>query len=257
MSLSPFLPEVISIATAIGLVLASFLTSALSAAMGLGGGLALIAVMANLVPVAALVPVHGLVQIGSNTGRSLVMTQYVKPNILLWYCVGAIGGAVVGGLIVISLPAPVLQLGIALFVLWSVWGRGPAFQNVALRAVAVAGFAATMLGMFFGASGPVSGAVLSALGLSRHQFVANQAITSLASHILKIIVFGTLGFAFGPWLWLVAAMIGAGFAGTLAGNHLLGRMNDTVFKVGFRILMSGLSIKLIYQAFRSGVPLFQ
>lgn len=248
MNLTFWLPETLSLLAGLGLIAASFLTSAMSAAMGLGGGMTLIAIMANVMPGAALVPVHGLVQIGSNSGRALVLARHVDPKILLWYCAGSIAGAVCGGFIAIRLPVPVLQIGIAFFILWSVWGSKPVFHRLALRAVAAGGFLATLLGMFFGASGPIGGAVLAALGLTRHQFVANQAATSLASHILKIVVFGTLGFAFAPWIWLALAMIVSGFAGTLAGSHLLGRMDEAMFRKGFRVLMSALCANLIFRA---------
>ncbi len=60
-----WLPEAISNSQAIILVITSLLTSMLTAAMGIGGGVLLLAVMASIVPVAALIPVHGLVQLGS------------------------------------------------------------------------------------------------------------------------------------------------------------------------------------------------
>jgi hypothetical protein len=47
-------------------------------AFGIGGGAALLAVMASLVPPAALIPVHGVVQVGSNLGRALT-TFGVRP----------------------------------------------------------------------------------------------------------------------------------------------------------------------------------
>ena len=42
------------------LLLLALLTSALSAAVGVGGGTLLIMIMAQLMPAAALIPVHGL-----------------------------------------------------------------------------------------------------------------------------------------------------------------------------------------------------
>ncbi|WP_161787446.1 hypothetical protein [Endozoicomonas numazuensis] len=48
------------------LILAAFLTSAVTAVLGVGGVL-LITLMPGLIPVAAIVPVHGVVQFFSNT----------------------------------------------------------------------------------------------------------------------------------------------------------------------------------------------
>ena len=47
----------------------SFLTSLITAAFGIGGGVVMIAVLASILPPAALIPVHAVVQVGSNAGR--------------------------------------------------------------------------------------------------------------------------------------------------------------------------------------------
>ena len=248
LSLEAVLPSELPVLWSCVLVLASFMTSAITAAAGLGGGVLLIAIMANIMPLAALVPVHGVVQIGSNAGRALVQARHVDPLIAVWFAAGAGFGAGTGGMIAVELPEHALEAGIGLFVLWIVWGRAPKLGHARKRAMAAAGFIATFLSMFFGASGPIGGAVLSTLGLSRHQFVANQAITALIMHVLKIAAFGLLGFAFAPWLGLIALMIASGFLGTLAGSHLLGRMNEVVFKQTFRFVMTLLAGNLLYQA---------
>lgn len=228
-----------------GLVAASFLTSALTAAFGLGGGMALIAIMANLMPIAALVPVHGVVQVGSNAGRVLVQIRHIDWTILAWYAAGAVAGAALGGSLVVTLPAWALRLGIGIFVLWMIWGKAPDFGAVRRRAMAVTGFVATALSMFFGASGPIGGAVLSKMGLARHAYVGTQAATALSMHVLKIVAFGVLGFAFAPWIGLIGAMIISGFVGTLAGSRLLGRMQESTFKTGFRIIMTLMAGSLV------------
>jgi uncharacterized membrane protein YfcA len=69
------LPNELAPWVAILLLVVSAFTSLISAAFGLGGGLVLLAMMATVMPAAALVPVHGVVQIGSNFGRALVMLR--------------------------------------------------------------------------------------------------------------------------------------------------------------------------------------
>ncbi|POF30476.1 sulfite exporter TauE/SafE family protein [Roseibium marinum] len=249
--LALLLPEQIGSAATVFLILISFFTSALTAAVGLGGGVALIAVMAAVMPAGALVPVHGVVQLGSNAGRALVQLKHVDWLIALWFAVGAAFGAAIGGAIAVELPSAVLKAGIGLFVLWLVWGRAPRFGKARKRAMSAAGFASTFLSMFFGAAGPIGGAVLSTLGLPRHGFVANQAVTALIMHVFKIVAFGVLGFAFAPWAGLILLMVASGFLGTLAGSRLLGRMDEKTFRTGFRWVMTALALNLLWQAARS------
>ncbi|MBD8892033.1 sulfite exporter TauE/SafE family protein [Roseibium litorale] len=245
---SDLLPAAISPLSALVLILSSFAASALTAAVGLGGGVALIAVMANLMPPLALVPVHGLVQLGSNGGRAIVQRRYIDPAIAAWFAGGAIVGAALGGYLAVSIPAAWLRIGIAGFVLWTVWGRVPKLGHARKQAMGIAGFIGTSLSMFFGATGPIGGSVLSTLGLTRHQFVANQAVTSLTMHVCKVAAFGFLGFAFGPWIGLIVLMITSGFLGTLAGTRMLGRMQEETFRKGFKLVMTLLAANLIWQA---------
>ncbi|ADZ68801.1 sulfite exporter TauE/SafE family protein [Polymorphum gilvum] len=249
--LALLLPDSLSTFTSAVLIAASFVTSAITAALGLGGGIALLAVMANVMPAAALIPVHGVVQLGSNAGRALVLLKHVHWDIMLWFTLGAVFGAAIGGSIVVTLPSAILRLGVGLFVLWSVWGRPPRFNGEAARpAMAAAGFAATLLSMFFGAAGPIGAAVLSTLGLDRHGFVANQAATALTMHVLKFAAFGVLGFAFAPWAGLIVAMVLSGFGGTVVGSRLLGRMDEKTFKKGFKLVMTLLAANLLWRAAR-------
>ncbi|WP_417687788.1 sulfite exporter TauE/SafE family protein [Roseibium sp.] len=242
------LPDGLSPAIVLLLTVVSFATSMLTAALGLGGGIALIAVMANVMPTTALVPVHGVVQLGSNAGRAIVQIRHVDWQILMWFAAGAVFGAAVGGSIAVNLPAPYLRLGIACFVLWSIWGKPPRLGRAGRPAMGIAGFIATLLSMFFGAAGPIGASVLATLGLTRHGFVANQAITALVMHVFKVVAFRVLGFAFAPWIGLILLMIVSGFLGTLVGSKLLGRMEEATFKKGFKAIMTLLALNLIWQA---------
>ncbi|MTH99306.1 sulfite exporter TauE/SafE family protein [Roseibium sp. RKSG952] len=249
--LSSILPGDIPVWASLALVLASFFTSAMTAAMGLGGGITLTIIMAFFVPANALVPVHGAVQLGSNAGRVFVQWTYVDWLIVGYFAVGAFFGAAIGGAVAVNLPPDFIRTGIALMVLWVVWGNPPKLKQTSKPVVGIAGFLATLLSMFFAATGPISGSALSMLGLTHFRFVANQAATAGVMHVLKIVAFGLFGFAFAPWVGLIALMIASGLLGTLAGSKLLGRLDETAFKRGFRWGMTALAGVLISEVLYS------
>ena len=62
-----WLPAELPVLAALALVATSFLTSAVSAAFGLGGGVAMLIALLSLTPPVVALPVHALVQIGSNS----------------------------------------------------------------------------------------------------------------------------------------------------------------------------------------------
>ena len=85
--------DALSISSSVVLVVTSFFTSMMTATLGIGGGVLLLAVMAGTMPVSALIPVHGLVQLGSNGNRALMTAKHIDWNMLKYFSLGAIVGA--------------------------------------------------------------------------------------------------------------------------------------------------------------------
>lgn len=239
------LPESISLLTALLLCGVSFLTSALTAAIGLGGGLALLSVMASLLPPLAVIPVHGIVQLGSNGGRSIIQRAHINWQIAGVFALGALVGAIVGGQVVFALPPSMLKGVLGIFILYMLWGPKPRFRKAGTMIYTLTGAVSTFLTMFVGATGPFVAAVLSPAKLTRHQMVATIAICMTQQHAFKILIFGLLGFAFSPWLILTAGMIATGFAGTLVGTRLLTQLPEKQFHIAFKTILTALALNLI------------
>lgn len=237
------LPPDLSLAAGTALVAASLVTSFVTAAFGIGGGAALLAVLASLLPPAALIPVHGVVQIGSNLGRAAVMLGHVAWAIVPAFLAGSLVGALAGGSVVVALPPRAVEVGVGLFILWSVFRTPPAWLR---RFAWLTGGASSFLTMFFGATGPFVIAYLKALSLERRSLVGTHAALMTTQHALKTAVFGALGFAFGPWAGLIAAMIAAGFLGTLAGRAVLMRIDEARFKLALNAVLVVLAARLIW-----------
>ena len=134
------LPDQVSYEIASVLVAASFFTSALTAAAGIGGGLLMLALMAYFIPVSALIPVHGLVQLGSNISRTLVQRQYIDWRITRIFLAGSFFGAALGALLAVQLPEGVLEAFLGLFIVIMVWIKLPALRNATAGVVGLGGF---------------------------------------------------------------------------------------------------------------------
>jgi uncharacterized membrane protein YfcA len=100
--------------------------------------------------------------------------------------------------------------------------------------------------MFFGATGPFVATYGKTLKLGREAHVATHATFMTLQHTLKVVAFGMLGFAFGPWIGFVAAMMIAGVLGTLAGRFVLVKISDTAFKRALDVMLVLLSLRLIW-----------
>lgn len=249
-----WVPEMLGYLDVIVLVGTSFFTSLLTASMGIGGGIALLAVMAQILPAVAIVPVHGIVQLGSNVGRAAIMRADIDKTLLLYFLGGSLVGAFVGGQIVVSLPVSYLQLILGGFILYAVWGPKPKASQANSGSIVVGGGFSTLLTMFVGATGPFVAAILKPMELGKLGQVATMSACMVVQHLLKVLVFGLLGFVFGDYVPLMAAMIATGFLGTLVGRSLLERTSEELFKKGLNLILTVLALRLLWTA---GVALME
>lgn len=247
--LAQLLPDGLPLWAALVAVAAAFFTAALTAAFGLGGGLALLAVVSAVFPPAAIVPVHGVAQLGSNAGRFYLQRRTVVWRIALWFTIGGVIGALLGGRLAIEMPLWALRGGVGLFILYTVWGPRPKAFSPGVKTFFLTGAIGSFLTMFFGATGPIAATMLSATEYDRLKIVSTHAACMVAQHGLKILIFGLLGFAYAEWTWVILAMVAVGFAGTTVGTHYLRRMPEKTFKRGFRAALTVIAIYLLIAAF--------
>ncbi len=230
------------------LIAASALTSALTAALGIGGGVSLLTIMLNLLPPIVVLPIHAVVQLGSNAGRAFIMREHVRWSMIRWLTVGTVIGIVVASLFFVSLPVNTLKIILALFILWSLWT--PKFKASAipewgfLPVGALAAFAT----MFVGATGTLLGAFWNHETLGKMGVVGTHGAAMTIQHGLKVVAFGFLGFAFSEWLPLVIAMVISGFIGTLIGKRILSWLPEKSFKILFKLTLSAFAIRLLWTA---------
>jgi len=242
------LPPDVSALSAIGLVALSLLTSALTAAAGIGGGLVLLGVMASLLAPVVVIPIHGVVQLGSNAGRAALMREQIDGRILVPFVLGSVLGVVLGAKLFVALPMPALQTILGLFILAGVWLPKLKTSHIPNWGFTLVGIVGSFCTMFVGATGPFVASFITPDRLQRHAVVATHAACMTAQHSLKVVAFGFLGFAFLPWAPLLAAMIGAGFLGTMLGRRLLDRLPHTIFARAFKLILTLLALRLLYAA---------
>ncbi|WP_312949195.1 sulfite exporter TauE/SafE family protein [Superficieibacter sp.] len=229
------------------MVFCSFLTSALTAAMGLGGGTALLAVMAAGMPVSSLMPVHGMVQLGSNLSRTLIQRMHVVWPLVLWFLLGSAVGIALGAPVAAAIPDSVARIALGLFILWSVLRRRAEAKPLN-RALFVIGGGLSSIGtMIVGATGPMVAGLISSQGLKKQPLIATHATCMVLQHGLKILAFGLMGFAWAAWLPVLVAMIASGALGTWLGTRMLDNLPERIFRVAFRLTMLLLSGQLLWQ----------
>lgn len=238
-----------------GLTVASFLASYFSIVAGTAGGLLLLVLMANFYPPSVLIPMHTLIQLGGGGARVVSMRDWILRPTVVPFTLGCIAGAVLGGMIFVSLPQAILMGVLGLFVMIITWapqlGRfGPERGRFTLL-----GFGVTVLGVFVSATGTIVGPFVAAASPDRRNHAATMAALMAITHIAKMGAFMWVGFALGAYVPLIVAMIATGILGNWAGEHTLARMKEEWFRLGFKLVMTALAVRLLWVAARELVPL--
>lgn len=241
-------PADLSLVWIVGLTFASFLTSALTAALGLGGGMTLLAILTLVFPPLIVVPVHGAVQLGSNAGRAFLRRAHVQWPLVLWFTIGSAIGAYLGGQVAVALPQNVLLIMIAVFILANQWLPLPELRTKNRFSTTFAGAITSGTSMFVGISGPLVMLFLKHLP-DRREIIATHATLMSGQNLFKIATFMLLGFAFHTYLALILLMVMSGFVGTKIGSNLSDRMSEQFFRTAFRFAMTVLAIHLLWRAF--------
>ncbi len=226
----------------------SFLGSFITITLGIGGGVLVLATMAQILPPTVLIPVHAVIQLGSNTGRMILMRRDIVRSLIPSFLIGTILGAALGAKLVISLPTSLLQLVLGLFILYAVWAPKLRASAPGKRTFFAVGFGASLATMFVGATGPLVATFVSAACPERKNYAATHATLMTLQHGLKMVAFGVLGFAFGPYIPLLVVLVACGYAGTWIGKHILLRLPEKAFRMGLKIILTLLSGRLIYVA---------
>lgn len=253
--LDALLPAGVSAGAALLLVIASFFTSALTASFGVGGGIAMLALLGVFVPVSVLIPVHGAVQLGSNSGRAWYQRAYVRMDVALPFMIGSVFGAVAGAFLVVQLPDALMKVVLGVFVILIIWTKIPGLERLNRAGLAIASSLLALISMMVGATGPLVSPVLAQfIPDDRKALVATHAASMVVQHGLKILVFGLAGFSFGQWLPMVVAMIASGYLGTRYGSQLLDRMPEDAFRKWFRIGLTVLALDLVRRGALGFIP---
>lgn len=232
------------------IVIVNVFASALTSAFGIGGGVLLLTVMASVLPPLAIVPVHGLAQLGNNVDRAWMTRAHCDRPVLGAFALGAGLGALLIAPLVVALPVHALQLAIAGFVLYLVWGPKPPGAVLSRAGLAAVGAVTTAVSMFVGATGPLVAAFVNRLHDERRRTVATFSACMSVQHGCKALTFAGLGFAFADWLPLLSLIVVAGVFGNWLGLKLLNRLPEPLFRTGFKVLVTVLAARLIWQALR-------
>lgn len=239
---------------AVTLAVAALITSTISAILGMGGGIMLLAVMLCFLSHGEAIPTHAAVQIASNGTRVLAFLKNVDGNAFGRFVLGAMPGAAIGATLLWLLgepeqSEPYLKMLIGAFILVATFlpRSGPKSLSAGTWwDFPLMGLVAGTAALTVGAIGPLIAPLFARRNFVKERLIATKAVCQLFIHVLKIPAFLLLRDLNLRHLGLFAAvMIVMVIPGTLIGKRLLKGVAEHHFRIGFRVALTLAGLKVL------------
>jgi len=240
------------------LIFAAFITSSISAVLGMGGGIILLGIMAIIIPEGyKVIALHGMVQLFSNSTRTYVFRQYIKKNLIKQFFSGALIGVTLSIIIIIMLihyfnvgsaneiKVEFLKPFIGFFIVWYLFLKSPKKERKINSFIPV-GLIAGLSSIFIGAVGPLTAPFFLRKDLNKEHIIANKAASQMITHFTKIPLFiYFFNMNYKSELNVLLPLIIAVYLGTNFGKKILSFIPEKLFKKLFKITLFIIAIRLI------------
>jgi len=244
------------------LIIAAFLTSSISAVLGMGGGIILLGIMAIIIPEGFMViALHGVIQLVSNTTRTYVFRNHLRWDIIKKFLFGALIGLFISAGVIMAiisyldlasgnkLKVDFLKPLIGIFILWYLFLK-KSKQEKNTRSFFWAGGISGISSVFIGATGPLIAPFFLSYNLTKENIIANKAACQVISHIGKIPIFIFLfNVNYISEFDILFPLVLAVFLGTNLGKKVLSFIPEKLFRKLFKIALFLIAVKLIISNF--------
>ncbi len=229
------------------LIAGAFLAAAISGAAGFGGALLLLPLLTRTVGVAEAVPLLTIAQLAGNLARVGFGYRSIAWRPVLIFLAFALPAAALGALAFAALPGSVaVRLIGGVILLFVILRRSGVLRlKPDARMLAAGGAAVGFLSGLAGSAGPLGAAVFLSLGLPPTAYIASEAVTAVAMHTVKSVVYGQT-LVLGPGFWPMAAALSAAMvAGTWAAKRIIERLSATAFERWVTLLLVIVAVQMI------------
>ncbi len=228
---------------------AAILSSTISGMIGMGGGVTLLAAMTLVLPFNLIIPIHGIVQLGSNFFRTIILRKSVHKAYFRYFALGTPFGAWLAYRVLSRMTQPDWALALIGLVLLYVVFKPKYLPEIRLseKGYLFLGMVAGALGCLIGATGPLLAPFYVRTDLSKEEMVSTKSACQITIHLMKLPVFSALAFNYSEHALTIGIMLIAVVIGTKIGTELLRKLSTTVFLNFIRIVMFLISIRLFYK----------
>lgn len=218
-------------------------TSFITAVVGMGGGLLLLALLPSFLPPNSVIPIHGTVQLSSNFSRFFfqIRSNLWKPFIL--FSMGGVLGAVSGGFFLQKINIDYIPVIMSILILTILWTSVNTLLSKVPGKFLSLGIIQTSLSLYVGAVGPLSTSVLHKDGYSVDQVIVTNAAINTTLNIFKLTVYFSIGFIFSDYSVIIILMSVFAILGSYLGTLFRGGIDKDKARNILKIIITLVCIK--------------
>ncbi len=234
--------------TLLFLLLAGWLAATVSGVAGFGGALLLLPVLTNLLGVQAAVPILTIAQLWGNGSRVWFGRKEIRWRPVVYFSATAVPLSLIGGRLLVEAPKQLITAAIGLLLIAIVILRrsGRKRFQVGERGLLVGGGLTGFLSGLVGSAGPLGAAFFLGLNLPAGAYVASEAVTAVAMHLTKSLVYQRFALI-GPTELTYGLLLGLSMvAGSWSGKRLIDYLPPAKFALLVEVLLVISAVQLIF-----------
>jgi uncharacterized protein len=232
------------------LFIGSFFAALISGAVGFGGALLLLPLLSMTMGTTLAVPTLTIAQLIGNLSRAFFGFSVIKWKPAIIFILGAVPMSILGAFYFVVIPKEIITkimgLSIIVFVILNYYKILKFNPNK--KTMFIGGAVVGLISGLVGSAGPIGSALFLSLDLLPVSYISSEAVTSVAMHLAKTVVYqkylGINFYTLGIGLFMGVAMI----PGTWAGRKAIDKMSKDNFVnfvgmlitvIGFQMLILG------------------
>lgn len=226
------------------------LTSTVSGALGMAGGVILMAVFLIFLPIPEALILHGITQMSANGFRAYINKEYINKKIIVPYVLSALVAYTIFHFIQFKPSKKMVFIILSLLPFLGILKRTSLHFDIEKKGrAALCGFLVSASQATCGVSGSMLDLFYLSSSLGRFSIVTNKALTQAIGHLLKILYFIQIyNFNFesiNQNYYLIAFV--TPLFGSIFGKKILKNLSDDSFLILAKITMIGFSSFMFYK----------
>ena len=230
------------------LAVGALATSTVSGIAGVGGGMLFLPILTAVVGVKLAVPYLSVLLLASNVSRAYFSRTAIDWQVVRWFFVGVLPGAMLGALLFTVLPSFWIKKALGVYLLSYValsFTKAQWPRTASLKSIAWIGLPAGLVSGVVGGQGPIVAPFMLRYGLVKEAFLGTEAVGSALSHLFKLSVWTPAHVIGASDLALLLPLSVLSIAGSYIGKRLVNRMRLQVFRSILLLLLASIGVRFL------------